>query len=633
VRYVSGAVGIQQIRTDFVSNAMTPVVFLAEALEAPPGGETSVSGVVLDQNLRALPNALVRIGGQQTRTGTDGRFKVGSMSSGPHQLLEIIGRDQIALPGRWPNITYDMDLLAGVDNNLGRPLFLPKVNDGISLALDSNNVVTQDTVYELPVIAGEPSIKVTARAGTHVTFPPDVTDKRLSVTRIPTNRVPMVLEEGRATNLYISVQPSGAIFDQPLEISFPNLDRLPANSEVLLMSFDHDAGRYVKFGTGHVSADGGTASSDPGSGIRVGAWHGLPPDPPAPQVTVLSHIQVDGNPAFDGKRIVNAEAFVEGTRCVLVGGSRSLDEAPFLNFRGTFSVPPGSTAFTTTVQSTVQTTSQVKVTFQADDNKDLPAPYRIGITANGHNRTKKLKAIVTPKSEVSKVVLTVDAKLSLSNVSVKDNTIKFSLVGLTQSQTKGDAKITATYTDSSLPQPQTFDQTVSVVVPAQIATPHDINGRNGLEIKNILMDSHSVPAAPGVPQGYVERVTFYSRWLTITVWDQFKDPIGELYKGADITEHSGVPNNTTLSKDSTYLDPSGVVVDFEIRNGAIVVIRANDQRAIDWPSQPKLPIPTTYPATLPQSLSVEVDGFVLNPSIVNRTVHLTPPNQLTITWP
>ena len=73
----------------------------------------------------------------------------------------------------------------------------------------------------------------------------------------------MTLEDGRATNLYISVQPSGAIFETPLEISFPNADHLPANSEVLLMSFDHDAGRYVRVGTGHVTADGREVKSDP----------------------------------------------------------------------------------------------------------------------------------------------------------------------------------------------------------------------------------------------------------------------------------------------------------------------------------------------------------------------------------
>jgi hypothetical protein len=350
VRYVSGSTpGIQIVRANFSGNTSTPAVFSADVLE-PNNGGTSVSGIVLDQNLRALPNVLVRIGGQQTRTGTDGRFNVPNVAAGPHQLLELIGRDQITLPGRWPNITYDFDVLAGIDNNLGRPLFLPKVNDGISLPLDSNNTVTQDTVFTLPIVGGAPPIRVTARAGTHITFPPDVTDKRLSVTRIPNNRVPMVLEDGRATNLYISVQPSGAIFDQPLMISFPNVDQQPPNAPVLLMSFDHDAGRYVQVGTGHVSADGLTVSSDVGSGIRVGAWHGLPPPPAQQEVTVLGHVQLKDNPAFSKKVVDRAEAWVEGTRAVLVSPP---DADERLDFRASYSVPPGSGPRLAVMESTV----------------------------------------------------------------------------------------------------------------------------------------------------------------------------------------------------------------------------------------------------------------------------------------
>lgn len=316
-RYVAGnAPGIQLVRADFAGNLLAPVTFAAEVLARYEGAETTVSGTVMDQNLRALPNVLVRLGGQQVRTGRDGRFVIESPPTGPHQVLELIGRDQITLPGRWPNISYELDVLPGVDNDLGRPLFLPKVNDGVPLPLDADNVVTQDTAFELPIKGGEPPVRVVARAGTRVTFPPDVTDKRLSVTRIPNNRIPMQLEDGLATNIYISVQPSGAIFEPALEISFPNLDRGAPGSEVLLMSFDHDAGRYVRVGTGHVSADGRTVASDPGSGIRVGAWHAGPPPEPQPEVTILGHIQIEGNPAFEDKVISEDEVWFRGERAV-----------------------------------------------------------------------------------------------------------------------------------------------------------------------------------------------------------------------------------------------------------------------------------------------------------------------------
>ncbi len=380
VRFVAGAdLGPQIVRANFSGNVSTPAEFTAEVLDASPLGRTSVSGVVLDQNLRALPNVLVRVGGQQTRSGADGRFRIMDVPAGPHQVMELVGRDQVALPGRWPNISYDMDVLPGVDNDLGRPLFLPKVNDGVAMPLSPDSVVTQDVVYELPVVGSETPIRVTAKAGTHVTFPPDATDKRLSVTRIATNRVPMVLEDGRATNLYISVQPSGALFEPPLEISFPNVDAQPANSEVLLMSFDHDAGRYVKVGTGHVSADGKSVTSDAGSGVRVGSWHALPPDPPEPEVTVLGHIQVEGNPAFEDKEIVSAEAWVEGTRAVMTTLVSPLSDAKTVGYRATFSLPPGSTAFLAAMQANVKAVKgKVKFVTPNGDPKSSPAAAGVG---------------------------------------------------------------------------------------------------------------------------------------------------------------------------------------------------------------------------------------------------------------
>lgn len=320
-RYVAGAkTGVHLIRADFEGNLFKPLTLTAEILKPRPNGETAVKGLVLDQNLRALPNVLVRLGGQQTRTGPNGRFRMTNVQSGPHQILELIGRDQIPFPGRWPNISYDLDVLPGIENSLGKPLFLPRVNAGISLPLNSDNVVTADTVYELPVVGGRPPVRALVRAGTRIIFPPDVTDRRFSITRIEPDRVPMTLEDGRSTNLYISVQPSGAVFETPVDISYPNLDGLAPNERTLLMSFDHDAGRYVQVGTGTVSADGRIVKSDAGSGIRVGAWHALPPavppDAAPPEATVLSFVQIEGNPAFEGKDVEVTEASVLGARVI-----------------------------------------------------------------------------------------------------------------------------------------------------------------------------------------------------------------------------------------------------------------------------------------------------------------------------
>lgn len=319
VRYKAGAsTGVQFIHASFAGNRETPAVFTPEVFAAVAGETTRVSGIVFDQNLRPLPKVLIRLNGRQTQTGKNGRFELTNVLSGSNQLLEVIGCDQVPLPGRWSNFSYLIDVLPGVNNHLGRPLFLPQLDGGIDVPLDTNNLVTSDIVYSIPDVRGNPQIQVTVKAGTKVTFPPDIHDRRFSVTSISGNRIPVSVEDGRATSLYLAVEPSGTRFDPPLSVILPNLDRCPAHSEVWLMNFDQKAGRYVKGGTGHVSADGKTIISDAGSGLRSGNWYGFPPDVPGRQITVSGHIQVEGNPEFDAKVVVDAEAWVEGTRAVML---------------------------------------------------------------------------------------------------------------------------------------------------------------------------------------------------------------------------------------------------------------------------------------------------------------------------
>jgi hypothetical protein len=57
----------------------------------------------------------------------------------------------------------------------------------------------------------------------------------------------------------------------------------------------------------------------------VGAWQSLPPEPPQPEVTVLGYVQVEGNPALDGKEIISKEAWVEGQRAVETSAPTNLD--------------------------------------------------------------------------------------------------------------------------------------------------------------------------------------------------------------------------------------------------------------------------------------------------------------------
>ncbi|MBI4747446.1 MAG: hypothetical protein HY774_03115 [Acidobacteria bacterium] len=629
-RYTCGSKpGPQLVRADFPGNALTPAVFMTEALFPVPGGTTKLIGNVYDQNWRALPNVLIRIGGQQTRTGSDGRFFLENLSAGPHQLLEVIGRDQVPFPGRWPNISYDLDVLPGITNRVGRPIFLPKVNEGIELPLDSNNIVTEDTVYQLPVVGGEPPIQIVARAGTHVMFPPDITDKRLSVTKIPVSTIPMPLEDGRVTNLYVSVQPSGTIFDPPLEITFPNLDQQPPNSEVLLMSFDHDAGRYVQSGTGKVSDDGKTISSISGSGIRVGAWHGFPPVAPEPETDASAGPVC--NPSSPISLLQSNLSVSSNAEACYICDYTFDENQGVPNGDMVFGRMGSSRRFTRGIASGCIATPTIQ--FQTSDGQPIMTPLRVGISSNGHDRTQHLQAVVTPAQEAANVSLVEfngSSGIKTSNIQRVGNKIKFDITGTIKTdktKPEGDIFTLASYYTGG----KVYTHNVVVPVPTSIATPHDTKGVKIIE--NTGLNSVTIPRISAVDPSRYLLVTLYARKLKVTLWDQFGKKLGTLYDGAEIFERfedeSSFQTINQFITEGLYYDIVGNPSPGYLEPGVLAFIAATDQTSLNnWKKQAKLP-PT--PGSDIQEIYIRIDGFELETK-VSRTITLTG-SDIIVIWP
>ena len=278
--------------------------------------------------------------------------------------------------------------------------------------------------------------------------------------------------------------------------------------------------------------------------------------------------------------------------------------------------------------STTATVNQVQVTFQQGDGSALPSPLRVGISATAldntvHDRKQRLRAVVQPSSEAANITILVSSKLQATIVSRSGGVITFDVVGTTKSTTRGDSSITARNAQSGA---TVATATVSVVVPAQVATPHDTIG-GGIVVSNRVLDATTSPAIIRLPPNQVELSTIYVRFLTITVKDQFGDLIGDLYQGAEVSEADLgqlFSINQPLTAMSTYSDPVGT------REVCCVVARGSAQ-ANAWPSQPNIPL--SQSGSAPQNIDVFVDGFRLTPGIANRQVSVSPPRNVTITWP
>ena len=281
----------------------------------------------------------------------------------------------------------------------------------------------------------------------------------------------------------------------------------------------------------------------------------------------------------------------------------------------TYTCPDGATA---TANVNVKVLDGIE--FQTDSGAPLSSPLRLGITVGSHDRKRHLRAAVCPASEVNNVTLSASSGVTISNVHISGNYITFDAVGNAASSTRGDQSITATDSSSGT----TVAQAVSVVVPSKVGSPHDLTG-GGLVSQNMDLDATTSPGWGGATPGNVLLSTIYVRFLVITVTDQFDDNIGDIYAGALVSEYGGTSINQNLTTSSTYSDPVGVAF-----NPANPIVPAGSARANSWPTSALLPM-QNFSAT--QNIPVEVDGFPLNPAIVNRQVAATPPSTVTITWP
>jgi hypothetical protein len=316
--------GSHMVRATFPSNRNVAIEFMATGLAADPLATALLRGLVLANDNRGISGVTVTFEGTSANAGVElstvtneaGAFRIEDVPPGNGQILDVHG-STATLPGRFTDLSFEIDVLPGQDNGTGRmdfrrgPIFLPEIPDGIEIPIDALGFVTEDRVIESPTEGGGEPVRLVVPAGTHVTFP-DGAEQMLSIVRVPVNRVPMALPDGKFTRTVIAIAPAGTLFDPPLPVSFPNLDGIPPGTQVKLLSFVHEVGDFVQVGTATASADGRRVVSDPGSGIRVGAWHGTPPDPAAVTAIICGDLDAGDLSQVEAENCLACECFCNG---------------------------------------------------------------------------------------------------------------------------------------------------------------------------------------------------------------------------------------------------------------------------------------------------------------------------------
>ncbi|WP_175463753.1 carboxypeptidase regulatory-like domain-containing protein, partial [Methylomonas sp. LWB] len=238
--------------------------FTASALKTGNAGQTSISGVVLDNQEHPLPNVTVRVDGttREAQSDTQGQFKISEVPVGAVRL--IADGSTTSAEGEWPTLAFNLVTIAGADNPLSAPIYLVKLD-----TVNAKTVGDQDVTLTLPDV---PGFALEVKRGS-VTFPDGKKTGKLSVTPVNASKIPMAPPNGMQPQFIITIQPVGAKFDPPARLTLPNVDGHKPGAQVEMYSYDHDLEEFVAIGLGTVSTDGSIIKSNDGVGVIKAGWH------------------------------------------------------------------------------------------------------------------------------------------------------------------------------------------------------------------------------------------------------------------------------------------------------------------------------------------------------------------------
>lgn len=226
---------------------------------------TQLSGTVLDTDGRPLKDALVSLLNTDVtpvRTNESGIFVFQGAVTGSHRLI-VSGQDVIDPCqdcGARKFTTASMALNIGLNqhNVLQRPVYLePWYHDGSEVVVTKGQETTVTSVH-----APEVSLKVPANA-----LPDEIETVAISMSLIPADRAVMPPPDVVRPTTVIGLEPSGLVFKEPVELSVPNTNELPAGMNLVVLSLGSD-GVWAFDGVAAVTQDRTRVVTKPGQGIR-----------------------------------------------------------------------------------------------------------------------------------------------------------------------------------------------------------------------------------------------------------------------------------------------------------------------------------------------------------------------------
>lgn len=160
------------------------------------------------------------------------------------------------------------EVYLGVNNELPRPIYLPVIDTSQAVTIDP----AVDTTVSVQVRPGVAPVEFTVKAGTAIGQDGQPFTGELSITEVPSDRLPMALPSTLFPEMVVTIQPAGIAFTEPLAVTFPNTAGYEPGQQVDLWSLDPETGKFVIVGKLQTSSDGSVVSTIEG-GIQTASWH------------------------------------------------------------------------------------------------------------------------------------------------------------------------------------------------------------------------------------------------------------------------------------------------------------------------------------------------------------------------
>jgi hypothetical protein len=252
------------VNARFEGLTANPATFVASGMLSGDPADTTVSGIVLDNSDIALPGVSIFVLGAPASATTDeqGRFTIKDAPVGSVHL--IVDGSTTTRAGEYPHLAFELVTIAGQDNTIGRPIYLPLLDTAQAKMIGG----PEDVVLHM---TGLPGAELTVFANS-VTCPDASSQCEAVWTRVNQERVPMPPPRGTAGLFDAALQPPGIQFSPPARVCFPNVG-LETGAQVEIAAFDHDLGEYVGIGTATALSHSPRVCTDDGFGLVKSGWH------------------------------------------------------------------------------------------------------------------------------------------------------------------------------------------------------------------------------------------------------------------------------------------------------------------------------------------------------------------------